>query len=68
LGYDSIFKPQEDNKGFPHMELLTIFSFSLEPSKRGKPWDLIKAFSLYKEETKKRYQACNYRSNRLEVK
>jgi hypothetical protein len=49
------------------MELLTIFLPSLEPSNRGKPWDFDK-FSLYKEETKKRYQACNYRSNRLEVK
>jgi hypothetical protein len=47
-------KPQEDNREVcPHMELLTIFSFSLEPSNRGKPWDFDKHFLCIKKKLKK---------------
>jgi hypothetical protein len=54
LGYDSIFKPQEDNREVcPHMELLTIFPFRWNHRTEENLGTLIKAFSLYKEETKK---------------
>jgi glycosyltransferase involved in cell wall biosynthesis len=55
LGYDSIFKPQEDNREvlstYGIVNDFFLFVGTIEPRKNL--GTLIKAFSLYKEETKK---------------